>query len=109
MSHQNLVPFREMKDVSGEFSFEEYEIALTHPNSIFLGLFAMIHLNTVHPQYTNVKINSDHDTVSIYTAEGWQKCTIGDIFEQLKRENLECLQYVRKNGHDMLKHFYNNK
>lgn len=105
MTQPRLVPFREMKDVSGEFSFKEYENAIMHPDGMFLGFFAMIHLNKNHPQYTNVKLNPDPTAVNIYTTKGWQKCAMSDIIEQMKQENLQCLQYVRKNGPDMIRDF----
>jgi len=97
-----LVPFRKMGNVSTEFCLEEYEIALTHPDCVFLGLVAMIHLNDQHPQYINLKIDKTTESVSIYTKNGWRECEIADIFEQLKRETTECLQYVKNNGKTIL-------
>lgn len=99
-----VIPFRDMPNVSSKLDFDDYGKALTHDTSIFLGFMTVIHMSVKYPEYHNLRHDeTSTDNMSIFTADGWKPCLFEDIFPQLEREALECLQYVKAHGHEMLK------
>ena len=98
-----VIPFRRMPNVSSLLDMEDYEFALTHPESIFIGFLITIHANVKYPQYHNLRydeVSKDH--MAIFTEKGWCQCEFINIIDQLEREAMECLEYVRANGKEML-------
>ena len=95
--NKNPIPFESMpKNIEELLTPDDYMYATLHPAGMMRGIYEVIHLNELYPQWHNVIIPDDAvDQICVYTKNGWvKKYFEGDIWNQFNDEYINCFTYL---------------
>lgn len=98
-----LVPFDAMpKNLPELLTRSDYFNALLNPSGFLCGIFEVIHFNTNHPQWHNIKLDEDDTEMMIYTKDGWHTEKFKNILRIFDIEYITCFLYVYNNKETVL-------
>ena len=104
MTEHNIVPFESMpSNIEELLTKEDYKYAIFHPNGMIRGIYEVIHLNELYPQWHNLIIFRDgEEDARVYTINGWKKANFErDIWDQYYLEYKKCVLFASTNKDKM--------